>query len=186
MPARNSKNAYGYVAIALHWLLGLAIIGMLILGLYMEGLSLTPGKLNLYGIHKSIGSLILIAVAARLLWRLANPTPELPAHMSRAERWLVHLGHLGLYFCMFAMPMSGWLMSSAAGFPVSVFGWVTLPDLVEKGHEWRQYFGLAHTYVSYLMIGLIGAHFIAALLHHFVHKDNVLSRMLPLVTPRKS
>lgn len=179
MQWKNSAEEYGVIAKFLHWVMALAIIFMLALGIYMADLPFSADKLELYGIHKAVGSLILMAVGLRLAWRFINLVPPLPAAMPGWEKLAAHAGHFGLYGLMFAMPLTGWLLSSAAGFPVSVFGWFTLPNLIAPNPALRELFGEAHELLAFGLIGLIAAHAGAALKHHFIEKDNVLRRMLP-------
>ncbi len=179
MPLKNTPLEYGAVAKIFHWLMAAGIIGMLALGLYMGDLPLSPEKLKLYALHKAIGITLLALVFARILWRANHMVPALPEHMKRIEKLGAHLSHFGLYGLMLFMPISGWLMSSAAGFPVSVFGLFTMPNLIEKNTEQLELLKEAHELAAYLLIALITAHALAALLHHFYHKDTVLLRMLP-------
>ena len=176
---KNTKENYGIVAISLHWLMAILIIAMIILGIYMNGIENSPEKFKLYGLHKSFGSLILGLVSLRLIWKLMNIAPELPLNMKHWEKIVAKLGHLALYFFMFAIPISGWLMSSAAGCSVSFFGLFTLPNLVQPSNELRNFFGEAHEIMAFSLIGFIILHFTAAAQHHFLKKDNVLTRMLP-------
>lgn len=176
---KNTDESYGVIARAFHWLIGLTIIFMLAFGLWMQELPMSPDKFKYYGWHKSIGSLILIAVALRLLWRLMNKTPKLPAGMPWYERYGAHASHLLLYVMMFYMPLVGWAMSSAAGFPVSVFGWFTLPNLTAPNQDNFKLFQTMHYWGGLFLIALVSVHFLAALFHHFWRKDNVLKGMLP-------
>lgn len=176
---RNTSLAYGIIARGFHWLMALMVIGMLCVGFYMDSLSMSPEKLRFYGLHKATGITILSLVALRLLWRVANPTPALPSDIPAWQRWGAHCSHYGLYALMFAMPLIGWLMSSAAGIPVSVFGWFTLPHLVGVDKELVNLTKTLHYYGAVVLIALIAAHFCAALYHHFIRKDTILRRMLP-------
>ena len=179
MGYRNTKNLYGSVAKTFHWLTFILIVGMLSVGYYMAGMDNSPDKFALYGTHKSIGVVVLLVVVLRLLWRSKNSPPELPLTLARLQRLAAQVTHLMLYLLMIAMPLSGWLMSSAAGFPVSVFGWFTLPDLVSSDRELFATFSNAHETIALLMIAFVLLHVAAALLHHFYYGDNVLKRMLP-------
>ena len=178
MSAHNTANAYGWVAKTFHWSMALLIIGMLALGLYMSDLEPTPFKFDLYWWHKSVGSLILALVACRLLWRAITPRPS-PLPMPRWQRIASKATHLALYATMIAMPMTGWLMSDAYGFPVSVFGWFTLPALVAPDKEMAHFFYEMHELGMLAFFALIGIHTAAALKHHFLDKDATLKRMLP-------
>lgn len=176
---KNTEEKYGAVAKLFHWVIGITIIFMLAFGLWMSDLPMSPDKFKYYGIHKSIGALVLIAAALRLLWRLTNKQPELPKDMPWYEKLGANLSHIALYIMMFFMPLVGWAMSSAAGFPVTVFDAFTLPNLTSPSPEKVDLFKLLHYYGGLFMIGLISLHALAALYHHFWHKDNVLKRMLP-------
>jgi len=179
LPLKNTSERFGWIALLLHWVMAIMIIGMLCLGLYMAGLRLSMEKLKLIGWHKEIGACVLGLVAIRLIWRLVNIIPPLPESMPMWQRLAAHASHYALYGFMFTMPVSGWLMSSAAGFPVSVFGWFTLPNLINQNEEARKLFLSIHTWLSYALIATIAAHIAAALYHHFITKDNILRRMLP-------
>lgn len=176
---RNSSDRYGVITRGFHWVMALGIIGMLIAGFYMEGLPLSPAKFDWYNWHKSVGSILIVLVVLRYGWRLNNPVPKLPDDMKWHEKLAAHGGHMGLYGLMLAMPLSGWLMSSAAGFPVSVFGWFTLPNLIAADKELTETFKEAHELLAFAIIGLASIHALAALYHHFIRKDYILRRMLP-------
>lgn len=181
----NTQTDYGWPAKTLHWLIGLLIIGMLALGLTMgdfEG----DTRFALYGIHKSIGAIILGLVVLRLLWRWTNYNPLLPEDFSPLGRLAARGGHFLLYVCMLAMPLSGWVLSNAAGYPVSVFGWFNLPAIVGKNHDLHELAEEVHEWVAYGLIALIIGHIAAALYHHFIRKDLVLRRMLPCLRCAKS
>ncbi len=149
------------------------------MGFVMTDMERTPTKVYIYGLHKSFGLMVLLLVVLRLGWKLMNPQPLLPESMRRIEKFAAHAGHWALYGLMFAMPLSGWLMTSAKGYPASMFGLFVLPDLIpadrELGHDLEE----VHEMIAYAIIGMVSLHAAAAFLHHFVHKDNVLRRMLP-------
>ncbi len=183
---RNTQNAYGWLAILFHWSMAAMIIGMLGLGLYMHGLPLTDAdKFPLYQLHKSIGFLVLLMAALRLLWRLVNPAPTLPAAMPVWEKVLAHLGHLGLYGLMFALPVSGWLMVSASplGLPTVIFDSFVMPHLpvpavMGDKASVEGVFREIHEIMAWALILLLIGHVAAAMKHHFISKDTTLVRML--------
>ena len=181
MPFKNSETDYGTIAKTFHWLMAALVIGLLCVGLYMSDLEMGPDKLKLYGLHKEFGTLVLILVILRLLWRFKNTAPALPADMKKHEKLAAHAGHAALYFLMLYMPIVGWLMSSAAGFPVSFFGLFALPNLVSPDKQLMELLKELHEIGGNAFIFVIAAHFGAALYHHFIRKDNILRRMLPLV-----
>jgi cytochrome b561 len=137
-------------------------------------------KLTLLARHKSVGITILALVLLRLLWRALNQNPELPGNLKPYERVLAHFSHITLYVLLFAMPLSGWMMSSARGFPVSWFGFIQLPDLVPKSKPLYDFFIATHETLAWLLAIVVTLHVAAALKHHFIHKDDVLRRMLPV------
>lgn len=178
----NAKPRYTRIAIFLHWLLALGLIGTFALGLYMEGLPFSPNKLQLYSWHKWAGMTLLTLAVLRLAWRLSHPAPALPSTMGPLARLAAHAGHWTLYLLMLAIPMSGWLMSSAQGVSVVWFGVVPLPDLVAKNTDLGAALLNAHVLLNYLLLLTVVGHVGAALHHHFIKKDTILSRMLPLVS----
>lgn len=177
MIIKNTEQRFGLIAITIHWLMAVLIIGMLILGTYMVTLPIGIEKLKLYGWHKETGVLILALVSFRLFWRLINTNPHLS--MPLLERIAARLAHWALYGLMFAMPMTGWLLSSAAGFSVSFFGLFTLPDLVAPNKALASILGDAHYWLGNALIALLILHTLAALKHHFYDKDDILRRMFP-------
>lgn len=178
---KNNTKAYGSIAKAFHWIMFLLVVAMLCVGFYMVGLEATPDKFKIYGWHKSFGATLLFLALLRVLWRFTNPVPLLPKHLNSAQRFAAKATHILLYTLLIVMPLSGWLMSSAAGFSVSFFGLFTLPNLIAADKEVLAFLKEAHEILALLLIGLAMLHIAAALLHHFYYKDNVLRRMLPFV-----
>lgn len=173
---KNSHDRFGFIAILLHWLMALIIIGLIILGLYMTSLPLSVQQLKYYGWHKEYGLLILGLVVFRLFWRLTNPEPKLL--LPCLEKRAAHLTHWALYGFMIFLPLTGWLMSSAAGFPISFFGLCTLPNLIDPNEHLRALFTLLHKWSGYGLMVTICLHALAALKHHFIDKDTILRRMI--------
>lgn len=172
---------YNRPAIALHWLMAVGLLATIALGLYMHDLPLSPSKLQLYSWHKWAGISLLMLALLRLFWRIICPAPPLPSSISGWSKFAAHAGHILLYGFMFAVPMSGWLMSSAQGFQVVWFGTVPLPDLVSRNSELAAVLKQVHMYLNYGFLIVISGHALVALLHHFVKKDTVLTRMLPFL-----
>ena len=170
---------YTATAKALHWGIAVLIFGMLGLGFYMTGLDLSPTKLQLFSWHKWAGVTVFMLVVVRLAWRVTHRPPALPAHMPALERFAAHAGHHLLYVLMIAIPLSGWLMSSAKGFQTVYFGVLPIPDLIEKNKELGQLLGEVHETLAWLFVLLILGHTAAALKHHFIDKDDILIRMSP-------
>ncbi len=181
-----NQPRYNSTSIALHWLIAIVMIGTFCLGLYMQDLPLSPTKLQLYSWHKWAGIAVLIAFVLRLIWRLTHAAPKLPSSMSKGMQALAHFMHWLMYLLMFAIPLSGWLMSSAQGFSVVWFGIWPLPDLVSKDAALGESLKTLHIVLNYTFLVFLVAHIGAALKHHFIDKDTILSRMLPLVKPRST
>lgn len=177
MQLKNSEKAYGLVSMFFHWLIALLMIGLIILGLYMVRLPISLQKLKLYGWHKEFGFMVLGLAILRLLWRWINISPSLllPAW----ERLAARAVHWTFYGFMFALPITGWLITSAAGLPASFFGLITLPSLISPNEELRRTFEEIHEWLAYGLIVFIALHTAAALKHHFINKDDILRRMIP-------
>ena len=170
---------YTATAVGLHWLIALAIFATFALGVYMHDLPLSPDKLRLYSWHKWAGVTIFALVVLRLAWRLAHRPPELPATVPAWQRSAATLAHGLLYVLMLAIPLSGWLMSSAKGFQTVLYGVLPLPDLIGKNAELGELLATLHKLLNLTMAGLVVAHVGAALKHHCVDRNDVLRRMLP-------
>src|SRR5215471_16279410 len=132
---RNTRESWGSAARLLHWGMALLVFIQFALGWTAVEWRLSPLKLNLFVWHKSIGILILALLVVRIAWRLANPTPAIPATMPLWERRTAHLSHLLLYLLLIAMPLSGWVVSSASGVPFQVFWLFPLPDIAAPAKE---------------------------------------------------
>ncbi len=168
---------YTRTAKSLHWLMALLLIGLLALGFYMHDLPLSPEKLQLYAWHKWAGVSAFLLVLLRLSWRLAHTPPPLPASMPRTMQLAAHAGHLLLYVLMLAIPLTGWLMSSAKGFQTVWFGVLPIPDLIGKDKATGELLALVHKSLNLLFVAVIVGHVGAALKHHFIDKDGLLDRM---------
>ena len=176
---RMTVQRYTGVAMSLHWLIALMILLSLGVGLYMVELKLSPAKLQLYSWHKWAGVTIFALVLIRCVWRLTHTPPPLPSDLPRWQQLVAETTHYVLYALMIAIPLTGWLMSSAKGFQTVYFGILPIPDLLTKNKEWGDTLNLVHRYLNYTMIAIIAAHIGAATKHHFIDKDDVLRRMLP-------
>ena len=175
---RAPATRYTTTAIALHWLLALAILGSFSLGLYMADLPLTPQRVKLFNWHKWAGVTILTLSAVRLLWRATHrPPPDLP--MPVWQQRAAHLAHRALYLLFFAVPLAGWAYSSAAGFPIVWFGVLPLPDFVPVDKALAEAIKPVHGLLAWTLIGVAMVHIAAALKHQFVQRDGLIARMWP-------
>jgi cytochrome b561 len=181
----NSDTSWGAIAKFLHWSIAVLIFAQFGLGWLATGWKLSPTKLNLFVWHKSTGMLILALVIARLLWRLANPTPALPADTPAWERTAARASHVLIYAMMFAMPLSGWIINSAAGVPFSIFWWIPLPAITAPNKPLAELAALVHFSLFTAFAVLLVVHIGAALRHHYVKRNDVLTRMLPARARRK-
>ncbi len=185
-PTRASAR-YGAVAIALHWLIALAVAALVIIGLTMNNLELAAAtKFRLYQLHKSIGITVLFAAMLRLVWRAGHRPPPLPLTMAALERRAAEGAHLVLYVFLFLLPLTGWALVSASPFnlPTMLFGIVPWPHLsvladLEDKAPVEYVLKLIHGRGAWLFILLIAVHAGAALRHHFILRDGILPRMLP-------
>lgn len=176
-----SSNAYTRTAIALHWLMAILLIGLFAVGVYMSDLPLSPQKLKIYSWHKWAGVSVFLLVALRLIWRIGHTPPALPSTMPDWQKWVANGLHHLLYLLMFAIPLSGWLMSSAKGFQTVWFGILPLPDLLDKNKELGETLGALHAFLNFSLAALVLLHAAAAIKHHFIEKNDILTRMLPFL-----
>lgn len=177
----NTERDYGAVAILLHWLMAVLLIVLTALGVYMSGLpdvGFDKTKLTLIVYHKEFGILALGLAMLRLAWRVTNALPALVKELPDWQKVAARFVHLCFYALMFALPISGWLMSSAASIPVYFFG-VRLPDLIPHNEYRFQLLIEVHKWLGYALIGFILLHAGAALRHHFISRDNTLKKILP-------
>lgn len=172
-------DRYTGTAKTLHWLMAVLLFGLLALGFYMHDLPLSPEKLKLFSWHKWAGVTAFLLVLARLGWRVTHLPPALPASMPRTMQLAAHAGHFALYALMIAIPLSGWLMSSALGFQTVWFGVLPIPDLLDKNKELGDLLVVVHKGLNLLFVAVLAGHIGAALKHHFIDKDDILTRMLP-------
>jgi cytochrome b561 len=175
----NPRQRYTTTAIALHWLLALMIIGSFSFGMYMTDLPFSPARVKQYNWHKWAGMTILALSALRLLWRLSHKPPALTLAMPAWQMSAYKLTHVALYALFFAVPLAGWAYSSAAGFPIVVFGVLPLPDWVPKSKELADVLKQVHHLLAYLLAALVVLHVAAAIKHQWFDKDRLLLRMMP-------
>ena len=183
MNTATAPRRYNGLAIFLHWLLALALVGIFSVGLYMADLPFSPQRLKLYNWHKWAGITILTLSAIRLLWRLSHKPPALPQSVTLGmPGWQVsayHATHVLMYALFFIVPLVGWAYSSAAGFPIVLFGVLPLPDFVSASKPLAELIKPWHEISAFALAGLVVLHVAAAVKHHFIDKDGLLDRMLP-------
>jgi cytochrome b561 len=175
---RNAGDTWGAVARGFHWLIAVLILAQFVVGSVAEEMKLTPAKLDLFVWHKSIGVTIFALAVLRLLWRLGNPPPAMPPGTPRWEQRLAALGHWALYALMFAVPISGWLVSDASRVPFKAYFVLPMPDLVETSRSLQEAAEEVHEVLTMALLLVAIVHIAAALRHHFLLHDDVLRRML--------
>ena len=175
---------YTRTAIGLHWAVALLIFASFPVGLYMVELPLSPTKLKIYSYHKWAGVTIFLLALARLFWRTTHPAPPMPDSVPRWQQAIAGATHILLYLLIVAIPLSGWLMSSALGFQTVYFGVLPLPDLLEKDKLLGEQLKFLHMFLNYTLAALVLMHIGAALKHHLIDRDDILTRMLPRVVGR--
>jgi cytochrome b561 len=177
---QRQQERYTTTAIVFHWLIAVLIVGAFTLGLVMTDIpGISPAKLRYFSWHKWIGVTVLLLAALRLLWRLRNRPPVLPASMPAWQRGAAHGLHHLLYVLMFAVPVSGYFYTLASGFPVVYFGLVKLPVLIAKDPALAETLKGVHYWLTMLLAALVALHVMAALKHQFIDRDGNLRRMLP-------
>lgn len=174
---RNTHECWGALSRLLHWGTAGLILIQLILGVLAISWSLSPLKLDLFVWHKSTGMVILILTGLRLTWRLANPVPRLPVDMAAWQQGAARLSHGLLYVLLFALPVSGWLINSAANIPFRIFWLIPLPDLLAPDRQLAELFKIWHAVLIVLLLLALCLHIGAALYHHYRRRDPVLLRM---------
>lgn len=185
MPNRSPPMRYTAIAQLFHWVIAALIVTQFALGWTAVDLPLGMHKLAMFARHKSFGMTVLMLAILRLLWRFKHPPPELPAAMTGIERTLARATHVAFYVLLFAMPITGWMMSSAKNYSVSWFGLFTWPNLIPQNEAAFDFLKSTHDYLSDALFVIAVLHILAALKHHFWNRDDVFLRMLPFTKSEK-
>ncbi|MGB5276666.1 MAG: cytochrome b [Gammaproteobacteria bacterium] len=179
MGIRNTTLAYGLVAILLHWLVALSVIGLFSLGVWMTGLTYYDEWYKRGpDIHKSIGILLFLTMLFRVIWRTVNIKPADDPGIDAWQLRIAHGVHVLLYGLLFALMISGYLISTADGKPIDVFNLFAVPAIISDIPNMEDVAGKVHWYLALLLISLTGLHTLAALKHHFIDEDQTLRKML--------
>ena len=179
MQLRNTVDTYGALAKFLHWTIVILIIAQYVIIEAAEELPDGLEKLTMVTRHKSLGMLVLGLALVRIAWKLVNKARPAPVPMPRPQRIAAAAGHGLLYVLILAQPVSGWMMSSAANYPVTFFGLFQFPALVGANKELHEFYEEVHEFLFQALLVVAVIHVLAALYHHFVRKDDTLRRMLP-------
>jgi len=175
----NTTTAWGSVSRALHWILGLTIIGMLAYGWWMNHLAARPDRFFHRSIHADIGYVVLLLMLVRLIWRGINPVPLPAAGSPRWERLAARINHWALYLVTLVVALLGWAHSGAHKPDyASFFGLFRVPQFTSTDKSAADFYEHWHIYGAYLLTALVAFHLLAALFHHFVRRDRVVGRMV--------
>lgn len=179
MPIKNSESRYGIASIALHWVMAFTLLGLYLLGSYIVDLSYyDPEYKTLPAIHKGIGVLLFLLLFFRIFWTSFNTKPApigaAPSYQKRIAKLVHHL----LYALMFIIPLTGYLISTADGRPIDVFGLFAVPAIDLGIDQQEELAGDLHLWAANILAGVVALHALAALKHHFINRDQTLVRML--------
>lgn len=183
MRMRNDAEYWGSISLLLHWLTFLFVLGLAVVGLVMTELPTSPFKVQVYALHKSFGLTVLGLTALRLLWRLYAGAPAPVAGTPRWQDAVAKLTHGAMYALLVAIPLSGWMFNSAAGFPLRWFGLFSLPRLSGYDPALKSLARETHETLFWVLATLVFVHAAAALYHHYRRHDRTLVRMLPTLRP---
>ena len=181
MPTTDSaSDRYTRVAMALHWILALALICQIGLGWYLGEVPRgTPARTLWVNFHKSVGITLAVLILFRIYWRLTHAAPPLPAAMATWQKKAALVSHAGLYACMFLMPLTGYLASNFSKFGIKYFNSIVLPPWGPDDKQLYTIFNTAHGVISFVFVALIAIHVLAAISHLVNRSDGVFRRMLP-------
>jgi len=181
-PDTHPERTYGPVAIALHWLVFALVTAQMLVGWFMPDIKKNTPQEGLVDLHLSLGAATMLVVLVRIVWRVMRPTP-LTTTMTGWERVLAKLTHELLYLLLLVIPLLGWAAAGFRDYTVRLFG-IPLPPLADHTMQWAHTAGDIHMDLTYVLLGLVGLHALAALWHYFVRKDQILQRMIPALKRR--
>ncbi len=177
MRFRSTSTRWGLVAASLHWLMALAILAMLVLGTVMVNYPMSTTKLKLFAVHKSIGVTLLVLVCVRLLWRVADRRPGWPDGITDGHRMLARGAHVALYLLMALVPLSGWFINAASGFPLNWFGLYAVPSPMAPDETLQALAESVHLVAVITLATIISLHVAGALYHQFARRNELIRRM---------
>src|SRR5437764_4711137 len=178
MQGSDTGERYTTTAATLHWIIAALVLGMIVLGWWMQAIPKFPvgQRVNAYNLHKSIGLTVLLLMLVRTAWRATHPAPALPP-MPLWQARTARLVHVLLYVCLFIQPLSGYLGSAFSGYPVKLFGFV-LPAWAPKSDPLKDAMSVVHLVNSCVLVTALVLH-IAGALKHVLDRDGLFRRMWP-------
>ena len=177
MPLRNTSDRFGGISKGLHWLTVLAVMAAAALGLWIEEMEVSLSTIRYFGWHKTVGITVLTLTLLRIAWHLRSPVPPVLPASAVAER-LAKGVHVTLYACLLAIPLTGWIGSSASGLDTVVFGGITLPAIAPVSERIEEMAFDIHETLAALLAVLVALHVAGALNRAIIHRDGTLRRML--------
>jgi cytochrome b561 len=173
----SPSDRYSRTAIALHWLVAVAVIVQFSWGWWMQGIPKQPvgPRVDAFNLHKSIGMTIFLVMCVRAWWRWRHPAPPMPA-MPAWQANLAHATHMTLYAALFLMPIAGYLGSAFSGYPVKYFG-VTLPAWAGKSDAVKDFMSAVHLTASFVLAAAVVLHVLGAVKHWLLDRDGLVARM---------
>ncbi|TCL65244.1 cytochrome b [Rhizobium sp. BK251] len=172
----SGRTHFNIVQRLLHWLMAIAILAMLFIGVGMLSTTM-PKYVALLATHKTLGIAILVLAVIRLIVRFVSGAPALPADLPEPMKLAAHLSHYALYALMIGMPLIGWAMMSAGAYPVVLYGDIRLPAILPQNDWTHTLLWNAHSYLAFLFFALVLMHIAAALFHALVRRDGVFEAM---------
>lgn len=187
MNIRNSHSEWGVLSIAMHWIVALAVFGLFGLGLYMVELDYYDSMYKTAPfVHKSMGVLLFLLMLFRIIWRFASAPPLALVTHNEWEKKLAHWMHIALYGLLLFLMISGYLISTADGRAVSVFGWFDVPSTISGIDNQEDIAGEVHEILAYILMFAVSIHAMGALKHHFIDKDRTILRMMGISKANKT
>ena len=177
MTLRNTTIRYGSIAIFFHWIIAFSVIGMLLFGFFMDVFPKGEIRTSAINVHKLIGLIILCLMILRMAWTISNVKPLFPAELPAWQHYAERTGHLLFYILLIAMPISGWVMSTADDKAPHFFQHIIAAPWITPNKETSDLFWTFHSKLAWIIVAFIILHVLAALKHHFINKDNILKRM---------
>lgn len=180
----HHDRGYGTTARVLHWVVAVAVLAMIPAGLIMVQDGLDRGLQDtLFIFHKNLGSILILVIALRVVWRITHPAPPLPAALPAWQRLAARASHVALYVLMVVLPLSGYVRVRAGGFPIEGLDALGLPPLVGRSKPLAEAASTLHALAAFALIAVLALHLGAALHHALIRRDGVWGRIWPLRAP---
>ena len=174
---KNTSSEFGSLAKWLHWLIAVGICALIYIGLEQAGMERGPEKMEVRGIHSSIGLVVLLLMTVRLVWRWMNDVPAHPEGMAAWQKLSSRLVHWGIYVAVFVQLLSGPMTTATGGRPVPFFGLFSIPLPVAENEDKHHFYEGIHEFAWKIVAGLLVVHIIGALYNNFVLKNDVVRRI---------